>query len=111
MTWSPTTPGVYCGKRRPGCGAAQFRDPSRPLLSSHVRCEQGHLMADVCRLSWIAPGQAPVVGVIAPQLKKHHQAAERNRRSGGKEKELTERKKNNKPDRESTILKEEKAEC
>jgi hypothetical protein len=55
-----------------------------------------------------SPGQAPVVGVIAPQLKKHHQTAERNRRSGGKEKELTERKKNNKPDRKSTILKEEK---
>jgi hypothetical protein len=44
-------------------------DSSRPLLPSHVRGEQGHLMAGVLQATLDSPGLAPVVGVIIPQLK------------------------------------------
>ena len=64
---------------------------SGPLAASaFIPCEMRAGTSDGGRLQAIldSPGQAPVVGVIAPQLKKHHQTAERNRRSGGKEKEF-----------------------
>lgn len=66
-------------------------DPSRPLLSSHVRGEQGHLMAGVLQAILDSPGKTPVVGVIAPQLK-HHQRLNEDRKSIEKQ-ELTGTKK------------------
>ncbi len=66
-------------------------DPSRPLLSSHVRGEQGHLMAGVLQAILDSPGPDARGGSDRSPAKKHHQRLNEDRKSIEKQ-ELTSEK-------------------